>query len=111
MIGVSACLQLLIITTIFSPFSHTALILGGMIAYRRFSFYADSVNMDSFYNIIGVSATMGQAEKISAKEGCQKIGAFIKSRGLSRLRIELFRKVWALVLLDLNFQGSELALY
>ena len=28
-------------------------------------------------NIIGVSATMGQAEKISAKEGCQKIGAFM----------------------------------
>ena len=78
MIGVSACLQLLIITTIFSPFSHTALILGGMIAYRRFfSFYGDSVNMDSFYNIIGVSATMGQAEKISAKEGCQKIGSFM----------------------------------
>ena len=77
MIGVSACLQLLIITTIFSPFSHTALILGGMIAYRRFSFYVDSVNIDSFYNIIGVSAIMGQAEKISAKEGCQKIGAFM----------------------------------
>ena len=29
MIGVSACLQLLI-TTIFSPFSHTALVLGEM---------------------------------------------------------------------------------
>ena len=77
MIGVSACLQLLIITTIFSPFSHTALILGGMIAYRRFSFFVDSVNIDSFYNIIGVSVTMRQAEKISAKEGCQKIGAFM----------------------------------
>ena len=35
----------------------------------------------------------------------------VKSRGLSRLRIELFRKVWALAPLDLNFQGSELALY
>ena len=114
MIGVSACLQLLIITTIFSPFSHTALILGGMIAYRRFSFYVDSVNMDSFYNIIGVSATMGDHWEDLCQRRMPENWVFyvVKSRGLSRLRIELFRKVLALAPLDLKFQGSsELALY